>query len=62
MVVIGTAGTIEELKVIEGPPLLVESALEAVKQWRYQAQTHNGKPAKVVTEIKVAFKLPQPTK
>ena len=32
-----TAGQVESLKVLSGPPLLQESALEAVKTWRYSA-------------------------
>jgi protein TonB len=55
--VIGKDGTIEELKVLKGHPLLVNAALEAVRQWRYQPTLLNGEPIEVVTEIKVNFKL-----
>jgi protein TonB len=55
--VIGKDGTIEELKVLAGHPLLVKAALEAVRQWRYQPTLLNGEPIEVVTEITVNFKL-----
>jgi protein TonB len=55
--VIGRDGTIEELKVLRGHPLLVKAALEAVRQWRYQPTLLNGKPIEVATEITVNFKL-----
>jgi protein TonB len=55
--VIGKEGTIEELKVLKGHPLLVKAALEAVRQWRYQPTLLNGEPIEVVTEITVNFKL-----
>jgi protein TonB len=55
--IIGKDGTIEELKVLSGHPLLVKAALEAVRQWRYQPTLLNGEPIEVVTEITVNFKL-----
>ncbi len=55
--VIGRDGTIEDLKVIGGHPLLVNAALEAVRQWRYQPTLLNGKPVEVETEIDVNFIL-----
>jgi len=55
--VISKDGTIEELKVLKGHPLLVNAALEAVRQWRYQPTLLNGEPVEVVTEITVNFKL-----
>ena len=55
--VISKEGTIEELKVLRGHPLLVKAALEAVRQWRYQPTLLNGEPIEVVTEITVNFRL-----
>jgi protein TonB len=55
--VIGKDGTIEELKVLRGHPLLVKAALDAVREWRYQPTLLNGEPIEVVTEITVNFKL-----
>lgn len=50
-------GTIGHLKVLSGPPLLVNAALDAVKQWRYKPTLLNGEPVEVVTEIDVNFAL-----
>ena len=55
--IIATDGTIEELKVISGHPLLARAALDAVKQWRYQPTLLNGLPMEVATEIDVNFSL-----
>lgn len=55
--VLSTAGTVEDLKVISGHPLLVGAALDAVKTWRYQPTLLNGEPVEVLTEIDVNFKL-----
>jgi periplasmic protein TonB len=55
--VIGRDGTIEELKVLRGHPLLVKAALDAVRRWRYQPTLLNGEPIEVQTEITVNFKL-----
>ena len=55
--IIGKDGTIEELKVLRGHPSFVKTALEAVRQWRYQPTLLNGEPVEVVTEITVNFKL-----
>jgi protein TonB len=55
--VIGRDGTIQELKVLRGHPLLVRAALDAVRQWRYQPTLLNGEPVEVMTEITVNFRL-----
>jgi TonB family protein len=38
-------GTVKEVGVIDGEPVLVEAAVRAVKQWRYRPLVVNGKPA-----------------
>jgi len=55
--IIGKDGSIEELKVVRGHPLLVKAAFEAVRQWRYQPTLLNGEPVEVLTEITVTFRL-----
>lgn len=55
--IIAKDGTIQDLKVLSGHPLLVKAALDAVKQWRYQPTLLNGEPVEVVTEIDVNFTL-----
>jgi protein TonB len=56
---ISREGTIENLQVVSGHPLLVRSALEAVKQWAYQPTLLNGEPVEVETDIDVNFTLSQ---
>jgi len=50
-------GTIENLHVITGHPLLVRSAVEAVRQWRYRPYILNSEPVEVETQITVNFLL-----
>jgi len=57
--VISANGTIQDLKVISGHPLLIPAALEAVKQWVYQPTLLNGEPVEVQTQIDVNFTLSQ---
>jgi protein TonB len=57
--VIAKDGTIQQLEVISGHPLLVPAALEAVKQWVYQPTTLNSEAVEVVTQIDVNFTLSQ---
>jgi protein TonB len=57
--IIGKDGTIQNLQLVTGHPLLVQSAQEAVKQWVYQPTLLNGEPVEVVTQIDVNFTLSQ---
>jgi protein TonB len=52
---ISKQGTIEDLKVISGPPMLTASAIDAVKRWRYKPYLLNGDPTEVDTTITVNF-------
>jgi TonB family protein len=54
---ISKEGTIAELKLVSGPPMLVQAALEAVRQWRYRPTQLNGEPVETVTTIDVNFQL-----
>ncbi|MBX5493760.1 MAG: energy transducer TonB [Bryobacteraceae bacterium] len=55
--VIGTDGRIQQLQVVEGHPLLVKAALDAVRQWVYRPTLLNGKPVEVIAPIEVNFRL-----
>ena len=55
--VISKQGTIENLQVVTGPPMLVAAAVDAVRQWRYRPYVLNGEPVEVETEITVNFVL-----
>jgi protein TonB len=57
--VIGNDGTIQNLQLISGHPLLVQAAQDAVKQWVYQPTLLNGEPVQVITQIDVNFTLTQ---
>jgi len=57
--VIGADGHVKDLTVISGHPLLVEAALDAVKQWVYETTLLNGEPVEVQTQIDVNFTLSQ---
>jgi protein TonB len=54
--IIATDGTIQSLNVIDGPPLLIVAARDAVRQWRYRPYILNGQPVEVETMITVNFK------
>ena len=55
--IIDKDGRVGELQVISGHPLLVQSALDAVKNWRYQPTQLNGEAVEVDTTITVTFVL-----
>lgn len=55
--IISRAGTIENLQVLSGHPLLNASAIEAVRQWRYRPYILNGDPVEVETQVTVNFIL-----
>lgn len=55
--VISKVGSIENLRVISGSPMLQQSALDAVRQWRYRPYLLNGEPVEVETTINVVFTL-----
>jgi protein TonB len=55
--IISREGTVSELQVLSGHPLLVNSALEAVRQWRYSATLLNGQAVEVETTITISFVL-----
>jgi protein TonB len=57
--VIGTDGTVRELRVVSGHPLLVQAALQAVRQWVYKPTMLNGYPVEVESPIDVHFTLGQ---
>jgi len=57
--IIGKDGSVQQLQMVSGHPLLVQAALDAVRQWRYQPTLLNGEPVEVDTEIDVIFSLAQ---
>lgn len=57
--VIAKDGTIEQLQVVSGHPLLVKSAVDAVRQWVYKPTLLNGVAVEVIAPIDVIFTLAQ---
>jgi periplasmic protein TonB len=55
--IISRTGTIENLALLSGHPMLSPAAIEAVRQWRYRPYLLNGEPIEVETEITVNFVL-----
>jgi protein TonB len=50
-------GTVENLRVVSGPALLQQAAIDAVKTWRYSPYLLNGEPVEVETTVNVIFSL-----
>lgn len=57
--IIATDGSVRQLEVISGSPLLANAATQAVRQWRYQPTRLNGEPVEVETLVTVHFVLDQ---
>jgi periplasmic protein TonB len=55
--IIAKDGTVQQLQLVSGPPLLVNAAMDAVRQWRYSPTELNGEPVEVDTTIQVVFTL-----
>jgi periplasmic protein TonB len=54
---ISKSGMIENLRVVSGPPLLQQAAIDAVKQWQYRPYLLNGEPVEVETTVNVDFRM-----
>ncbi len=54
---ISKSGTIENLRVVSGPPLLRAAALDAVRSWRYRPYLLNNEPVEVETQVNVIFNI-----
>jgi len=57
MGVVAKDGTVQQIRVVSGPALLVEAALDAVRQWVYRPTMLNDKPVEVIAPIDVIFTL-----
>jgi TonB family protein len=60
-VTISQDGTVKKLDAVSGPDNLRQSALTAVKQWKYRPTVLNGQPVEVDTTVNVVFSLDVPT-
>ena len=57
MAVIGKDGTVRDVRVESGLPVLAQAAIEAVKQWRYRPYLLNGEPVEIDSQITINFNL-----
>ena len=55
--VVAKDGTVQSLKALSGPRLLVPVAMDAVKQWRYRPTLVNGEAVEVVRNVDIEFTL-----
>ena len=55
-VVIGTKGAVGQVRALSGNPVLIQSTIDAVRQWRYRPFQAEGKPVEVHTTVTVTFR------
>ena len=55
---IATDGKVSGAQVVQGHPIFVQAALDAVRQWRYSPAVLNGMPVEVTREVDVLFEPP----
>ena len=54
---ISRTGAVTNLKVVSGPPMLRQAAIDAVKTWQYKPYLLNNQPTDVDTTVQVVFSL-----
>jgi len=57
--IIARDGTVQQLALVSGNPILARAAREAVLQWRFHPTLLNGEPVEVITYFTVTFHLGQ---
>jgi len=57
--IIAKDGTIRNLQIVDGHPMLTKAALDAVSQWVYKPTLLSGEPVEVICPIDVVFRLSQ---
>src|SRR5262245_14995408 len=55
--IVSKDGSVRDVRIISGHPLLTEAAKVAVQQWRYKPTFLNGEPIEVITTVTVTFAL-----
>jgi protein TonB len=55
-ILIGVDGKTKSVQAVDGPAILRESAIDAVKRWEYTPYLINGHPVEVTTEVPINFK------
>jgi len=59
MATVSKEGSVSSVRVLSGDVMLANSAVEAVKQWKYRPYLLNGEPVEIETQITVNFRLPR---
>jgi protein TonB len=54
---IDASGRVTTMKVVSGPALLHQAAMDALKQWKYRPATLDGKPTQMHLTVTVQFRL-----
>ncbi len=54
---ISKSGFVTDLRVVSGPPMLRQAAMDAVKNWVYKPYLLNNQPTEVQTTVSVDFSL-----
>jgi TonB family protein len=54
-VILGKDGTVKQIELVSGHPLLSRAAIDAVRQWRYRVTILNGEPLEIDTTIDIIF-------
>jgi len=57
LAVIGKDGSVQDVQVVSGLPLLAQAAMDAVNQWRYKPYLLNGVPVEIESRITINFTL-----
>jgi TonB family protein len=57
-ITIGTNGRVYGIRVISGPAMLQQAAMESVKNWTFKHFTEKGEPVQVETQVAIQFRLP----
>ena len=55
--IIATAGSLKQLDVLSGDPLLMKAAVDALRKWRYRPATIDGEPVEIDTVVDMIFTL-----
>lgn len=56
-IVVARNGTVKQLDVVKGEPLLARAAVEGVRKWKFEPTVMDGKTVEVESEIQVQFTL-----
>jgi TonB family protein len=54
---IGRDGSVEDMTLLSGEPVLGRAAMQAVEQWRYAPLRIGGQPVSILTSVTLAFEL-----